>query len=72
MFVLFIEAKNDSNAWHYFETTFKIPRIKVGQKQTIETLINEEAFLLAQYLRQKKQAWKHRISIIARLENSTC
>ena len=65
MFVLFIEAKNDSNAWHYFETTFKIPRIKVGQKQTIETLINEEDFLLAKYLRQEKQTWKPHIPIIA-------
>jgi hypothetical protein len=29
----------------YFETTVEIPRIKVGKRQTIETLINEEAMV---------------------------
>jgi hypothetical protein len=27
----------------YFETYIRIPLIKVGERQTIETLINEEA-----------------------------
>ena len=39
----------------YFEKTFKIPQIKVGKKQKIETLINEEALLLAKYLRDEKK-----------------
>lgn len=30
----------------YFELMVEIPRIKVGKKQTIETLINEEALTL--------------------------
>lgn len=38
---------------NYFETKVEIPRIKHGNKQTIETLINEEAMLLAKYLRKK-------------------
>jgi hypothetical protein len=38
-----------------------IPRIRSGRKQEIETLINEEAYLLAQYLRREKESWNPRI-----------
>lgn len=31
----------------------RIPRIKVGKRQEIETLINEEALLLAKFLRDE-------------------
>jgi hypothetical protein len=31
----------------------KIPRIQMGEQQEIETLINEEALLLAMYLRDE-------------------
>jgi CRISPR-associated protein Cas1 len=48
-----------------FETTVKIPRIKVGQKQTVETLINEEALLFAKYLRNEKKEWSLRIPIFS-------
>lgn len=41
----------------YFESKVEIPRINVGKRQTIETLINEEALLLAQYLRNEKKTW---------------
>jgi len=41
----------------------EIPRIRHGNKQTIETLINEEAYLLAKYLRNEKPSWKPRIAI---------
>jgi hypothetical protein len=34
----------------------------MGEQQEIETLINEEAFLLAQYLRDEKQTWIPRIA----------
>jgi len=34
-----------------------IPRIKVGKKQTVETLINEEALLFARFLRGKRVTW---------------
>jgi len=47
----------------YFETTLEIPRIKVGERQTIETLINEEALLFAKYLRKEKSCWEPRIGI---------
>ncbi len=38
-----------------FENEVEIARIKVGRKQTIETLINEEALLLAKYLRDENK-----------------
>ena len=47
----------------YFETVVEIPRIKVGERQTIETLINEEALLFAEYLRNEKKEWSPRIGI---------
>jgi hypothetical protein len=39
-----------------------IPRIRMGEKQEIETLISEEALLLAMYLRDEKPEWKPRIA----------
>ena len=44
-----------------FESTIDIPRIKVGKKQSIETLINEEAMLLAKFLRTEQEKWIPRI-----------
>ena len=44
----------------FFESTVKIARTKVGKRQTIETLINEEILLFAQLLRSWKE-WKPRI-----------
>ena len=46
---------------YFFETTVEVPRIKVGKKQTVETLINEEVFLFAKYLRNKRRTWIPRI-----------
>lgn len=46
----------------YFRCMVKIPRIMRGEKQEFETLINEEALLFAQYLRNEKQTWKPRIA----------
>jgi CRISP-associated protein Cas1 len=34
----------------FFETVVEIPRIKIGEKQTIEILISEEALLFAKYI----------------------
>jgi len=41
----------------YFEMYVEVPRIKVGDRQTIETLISEEALLFAKYLRNEKKEW---------------
>jgi CRISPR-associated protein Cas1 len=48
----------------YFEKTVNVARMRVGKKQSIETLINEEALLLAKYLRNERQNWIPRIAII--------
>jgi len=44
----------------FFESFIEVPRIRVGKKQTIETFINEEAFLFANFLREGKEIWKPR------------
>jgi len=45
----------------FFESFVDIPRIKHGDRQTIETLINEEALLLAKHLRDEMQSWRPRL-----------
>ena len=47
----------------YFEFMVQVPRMKVGERQTIETLINEEALLFAKYLRNEKETWHPRIAL---------
>ena len=41
----------------YFENMFDLPRIRVGSRQTIETLISEECLLLASFLRDERKDW---------------
>jgi len=45
----------------YFESKVSIPRITGGKRQEIETLIIEEAMLLAMYLRDEKKTWIPRV-----------
>jgi len=45
----------------FFEKKIKISRVKYGKRQQIESLINEEACLLAKYLRSEKPTWKPRL-----------
>ena len=45
----------------FFESTIEIPRVRHGNKQTVETLINEETMLFAKYLRHEKPNWLPRI-----------
>lgn len=45
----------------FFETEVEIPRIRQGKKQTVETLINEEAMSLAKYIRGEWEKWTPRI-----------
>jgi len=47
-----------------FEKKVEIPRIYMGKKQTIETLINEEALLFARYLRNESESWRPRIVLL--------
>jgi CRISPR/Cas system-associated endonuclease Cas1 len=46
----------------YFHMKVEIPRIRVGKKQEIETLISEEALLLAMFLRGERKDWIPRIT----------
>jgi len=41
----------------YFDTKIEVPLIRHGKKQRIETLINEEALLLAKYIRNESSEW---------------
>ena len=52
----FLKELND-----YFESTVEVPRIRRGRKQKIETLINEEALMIARYLREEIPTWNPRI-----------
>lgn len=45
----------------YFQTFVEVPRIRIGKKQELETLINEEALVFASYLRNRRKTWKPRI-----------
>jgi len=45
----------------HFQSKLAIPRMRMGDKQEIETLISEEALLLAKYLRKEKREWIPRI-----------
>ena len=44
-----------------FNRYIEIPRIRHGKRQTLDTLISEEALLLAKYLRNEKKEWNPRI-----------
>jgi hypothetical protein len=39
-----------------------VPRIRMGKHQEIETLISEDALVLAEYLRNEKETWIPRIA----------
>jgi hypothetical protein len=48
--------------YSYMERKVDIPRMRVGNVQTLETLISEECLLLAKYLRNEKKEWIPRIA----------
>lgn len=45
----------------YFQKKVEVPRFRHGYRQEIESLINEEAILLALYIRNKSREWMPRI-----------
>ncbi len=47
-----------------FSSYVEIPRIRHGKRQEFETLISEEALLLAKYLRHEKKEWVPRLTNI--------
>ena len=48
----------------YFECVVDVPRVRIGNRQTIETLISEEALLLAKFLRDERETWIPRVAIL--------
>jgi hypothetical protein len=47
----------------YLDWKVRIPRIRHGNRQSLETLINEESLLFAKYLRNERETWIPRIAI---------
>lgn len=47
-----------------FNREVKIPRIQHGKRQTLDTLISEEALLLAKFLRNERNKWYPRMLTI--------
>jgi CRISPR/Cas system-associated endonuclease Cas1 len=47
----------------YFEKQVNVARIRHGKRQSVETLIYEECYLLAKYLRNERKEWIPRIAI---------
>ena len=45
----------------FFEVIVAVPKMRIGGRQTIETLIDEEVLLLAKYLRNECDKWTPRI-----------
>jgi len=56
------ELADDLN--RFFERTVEVPRIKVGNRQTLDTLISEEALLFAKFLRDERKTWVPRIAVL--------
>jgi len=52
-----------------FGERVEVPRIRYGSSQALETLINEEALLLAKYLRGERKTWIPRVTFNARVHN---
>jgi hypothetical protein len=46
----------------FFEFYVKVSRVKVGKKQTLETLIKEESLLLSKYIRDERKIWIPRLT----------
>lgn len=51
-----------ARAHRFFESKVEIPLIRHGKKQKFETLINEEALLLAKFLRNERENWTPRFA----------
>lgn len=47
----------------YRESKVDVPRLKHCKRQTVETLINEEAWLLAKFLRGEQKDWNPRVAV---------
>jgi len=48
----------------FFESMVEVKRIRNGEHQTLETLINEEALIFAKFLRSEIKTWNPRLTNI--------
>lgn len=46
----------------YFQSKIRMPRVRIGEQQEIETLISEEALEFARFLRNECQNWIPKIA----------
>ena len=49
----------------FFLSRVEVPAMRHGKSQAVETLISEEALLLAKYLRNENKTWNPRISMVS-------
>jgi CRISPR-associated protein Cas1 len=49
----------------HFRSMVEIPRVRVGKRQELESLLSEEALLLAKYLRNERKDWSPRIASLS-------
>jgi hypothetical protein len=54
-----------------FLTWLTLKESKVGKRQTIDTLISEEALVLAKYLGHERKEWNPRIPIVEKQVRGT-
>ena len=59
-----LEWKLINGVYKYFMLKIDVARIRHGKRQTLDTLICEEALLFAMYLRGKRKTWIPRIAIL--------
>jgi CRISPR/Cas system-associated endonuclease Cas1 len=59
------ETKALLDELRFFETRVEVKRIRNGEHQTLETLINEETLLFAKYLRGEIQSWVPRVAFLS-------
>lgn len=48
----------------FFESKVNVPRIKIGNKQSLDSLICEETLLFAKYLRDESKSWTPRLPVL--------
>lgn len=48
----------------FFSRVVEVPRIRIGRRQSLATLISEEALLLAKYLRDETKTWNPRMTTL--------
>ncbi|MCW3976822.1 MAG: CRISPR-associated endonuclease Cas1 [Candidatus Bathyarchaeota archaeon] len=48
----------------FFERKVDVPRVRIGNRQSVETLISEEALLFAKYIRGEKATWIPRVAVL--------